>query len=273
MLISQYTTHSLEELSKNGIYKIYHIDKPDVIYIGSARGVGKSLSTKGFYKRFYDHIRSLKKKHHVNCYLQSTVNKYGIEGIRFEIIEFLELKTSDILNRENYYLQTHPGELYNFCRDVFSIKLVRSIKPKISRKGVSNEGCKKEVFVYNKLGNTIYRFDSNLSASKGLNLDIYKIYKYIKKKYIFNDILLTHDEMSVNEILDIFKNFVKRKPKSWATREVIQYSHDWKELKRWESVEFATKDISISASYLFVVIRDEKLYKNFHYKYGKKRKT
>lgn len=106
------TPAMLEQLTSLGIYKIYHVSKTDIFYIGSASGtMGKKKCELGFYKRFREHLKSLEKNKHNSRYLQNVVNKYGIEGLRFEIIEVID--STDrvyILEREQYYLDLlNPG--------------------------------------------------------------------------------------------------------------------------------------------------------------------
>lgn len=106
------TPAMLNQLTSLGVYKIYHVAKADVFYIGSASGTqGKKACQLGFYNRFRQHLRTLEKNKHSSKYLQNVVNKYGIEGLRFEIIEVID--STDrvyILEREQYYLDLlNPG--------------------------------------------------------------------------------------------------------------------------------------------------------------------
>ncbi len=100
------TPGMLEQLTSLGIYKIYHIAKADIFYIGSASGtMGKKTCELGFYNRFRQHLRNLEKNKHDSKYLQNVVNKYGIAGLRFEIIEVINsTDRAYILEREQYYL-------------------------------------------------------------------------------------------------------------------------------------------------------------------------
>lgn len=103
------TGQSLKELTMTGIYKMSHINKKGLFYIGSASNVkGVKDCKKGFYRRFLEHIHFLENKKHSSKFLQNVVNKYGIEGIRFEIIEVIDVlyenNRSFILEREQYYL-------------------------------------------------------------------------------------------------------------------------------------------------------------------------
>ena len=80
-------------ISKNGVYRIYHIDKPHLSYIGSTCREHKKQCKKGCYGRWVEHITLLSKNKHHSKYLQNVVNKYGILGIRFEILLDMEGKS------------------------------------------------------------------------------------------------------------------------------------------------------------------------------------
>ena len=86
----------LDNLTKLGIYKITHLSKIDVSYIGSASGTfnGKKCQ-KGFYRRFLEHLRALENEKHDSKYLQNVVNKYGIDGLRFEIYSCFPMPYGD----------------------------------------------------------------------------------------------------------------------------------------------------------------------------------
>jgi hypothetical protein len=100
------TGESLMELTQCGVYKIHHIKKPKFFYIGSASGIlGKKKSTLGFYRRFLEHLHKLEHNTHSSPFLQNVVNKYGLNGLRFEILEVVDSKDRNtIVEREQYYI-------------------------------------------------------------------------------------------------------------------------------------------------------------------------
>jgi hypothetical protein len=106
------TPAMLNQLTSLGVYKIYHVSKANVFYIGSA-SANRDVKAcqKGFYRRFLEHLHYLEHNKHDSKYLQNVVNKYGIEGLRFEIIEVVNsTDRSYILEREQYYLDLlSPG--------------------------------------------------------------------------------------------------------------------------------------------------------------------
>lgn len=89
--------------NKSGIYIIKNtIDNR--VYIGSAVNLAVRKGT-----HFYD----LRNRKHHNYHLQNFVNKYGIEKISFDVLEFCE--KSILLEREQYYFTQYPDR-FNICK-------------------------------------------------------------------------------------------------------------------------------------------------------------
>lgn len=83
-----------ENKNSSGIYCITNtVDNR--IYIGSC---------KNFRVRKQEHIRNLNKNTHNNIHLQRFVNKYGINSLKFYIIEFSEI--IELVNKEQKYLDS-----------------------------------------------------------------------------------------------------------------------------------------------------------------------
>ena len=103
----EFFNYDIETLGKIGVYSIHHVKYPKNLYVGST-GKRKKCNRKthhGFYKRFYDHVRTLNLNIHHSKYLQNIVNKYGIEGLIFSILEICdELSNEQIFIREQYYI-------------------------------------------------------------------------------------------------------------------------------------------------------------------------
>lgn len=89
---------------RRGIYTITNTYN-DKKYVGSA---------KYFNNRWEIHRRELKTNKHGNHFLQKIYNKYGLENLKFEIIEFVE-DVSKLLEREQYYIDTLKPE-YNILK-------------------------------------------------------------------------------------------------------------------------------------------------------------
>lgn len=107
----------------NGIYKITNT-KNGKFYIGRAEG------KKGFFRRWYEHRRSLRKNSHGCAYLQRSYNKYGESCFTFEVLEvrdygepLADLESEYIVNLEAMWFQkgynmiNKKTEFPNFVRE------------------------------------------------------------------------------------------------------------------------------------------------------------
>lgn len=117
----------------SGIYKITNTVN-NKIYIGS------SINIK---QRIVVHLYDLKTNTHSNKYLQRTYNKYGIDSLKFEILEYTDKE--NLLLREQYYLdtlQSYNSEIgYNLCKIAgstlgFKHSETTKLKMSESKKGV-----------------------------------------------------------------------------------------------------------------------------------------
>lgn len=89
------TNITYDDKGKSGIYCIKTIDLPHKEYIGSA---------KCLYQRFMNHRKDLKQNKHYNGKLQNYYNKYGVNSLIMNIIEFCEYK--DLTKREQFYFDS-----------------------------------------------------------------------------------------------------------------------------------------------------------------------
>jgi group I intron endonuclease len=175
-----YDVSLLEHLTKRGVYKITHVQKPELFYIGSASSYNNKKIQKGFYIRFYHHLKDLRNNKHNSKYLQNVVNKYGIEGIRFEILEIIESTDRKlILEREQYYLDTLKP-VYNSsttarCPTVpFTEERKKAISARfkgIKLPEIVYEQLRVKVYQFSKAGVLIKLHDSIEEASKLTNTD------------------------------------------------------------------------------------------------------
>lgn len=175
------TPQMLEQLTKLGVYKIYHASKASIFYIGSASGTqGKRACEVGFYNRFRQHLRALEKNKHSSKYLQNVVNKYGIDGLRFEIIEVVDsTDRTYILEREQYYLDKLSPE-YNSSKTAKCPTVAYTEERKEAvrqrRKGIpfvesAYERIRKSIKQYDKKGLLIKEYSSIQVASNETNID------------------------------------------------------------------------------------------------------
>lgn len=72
-----------------GIYKI-SVKGTDKVYIGESIKVRSRLRT---------HISDLSKQRHSNPILQNMYNKYGVEALEFEVLEYVEFIDDVLLKR------------------------------------------------------------------------------------------------------------------------------------------------------------------------------
>lgn len=170
-----YDLSLLDNLTKLGIYKISHIDKSNLFYIGSASSTfnGKKCQ-KGFYRRFLEHLRALEHNKHDSKYLQNVVNKYGIEGIRFEILEIVETEDRNvILEKEQYYLDSlNPA--YNSSKTArcptvpYTVERREAASARMKGKKLSEEvynAVKVPIYQFDKQGKFLNKYDSIKEAS------------------------------------------------------------------------------------------------------------
>jgi len=152
----------ITNLSRSGIYLIEHLSKPGLFYIGSASSIiGKKPCEFGFHKRFLQHLRDLEKKKHSSVYLQSVVNKYGIEKIRFKILEVCpNVSRLYILEREQHYIDTLNSS-YNMSKTA-RCPTVPYTEERINKARKRMLGKKLPDEVYSKLRVPVYQFDKNL---------------------------------------------------------------------------------------------------------------
>jgi group I intron endonuclease len=171
----------LDSLTKLGIYKITHLSKKDIFYIGSASGTfnGKKCQ-KGFYRRFLEHLHFLEHDKHTSKYLQNVVNKYGIEGIRFEILEIVETEDRKvILEREQYYLDTlKPAYNSSTTAKCPTVPYTEERKRKVSERFKGRPFVKEaydksivSIFQFNKEGVFLKKYSSIKEASNTNNID------------------------------------------------------------------------------------------------------
>ena len=181
-ILSKFILNTIEELSKIGVYSIHHSSKPNRKYIGSTSKYKSSRAFyhHGFYKRFYDHYRQLLLNQHHSKFLQNTINKYGIEGLVFNIIEICDNQSiKDIREREQYWINKMKP-VYNSFSTIFPKGRIWTQKEKIEQ---SNrlKGTPLSIKAYEKIYKIIYQFSRNgefirewkskAEASKTLKID------------------------------------------------------------------------------------------------------
>lgn len=127
-------SESNEDLKKVGVYTITNLIT-NKIYVGSTKN--------SFYERWRLHFKSLKNNNHHSKKLQFSVNKYGLNNFKFEILEITEREIAN--NIEQYWLNIlNPIKLgYNVSYSVnggcFGCKMSELNKLKISKANKNNK--------------------------------------------------------------------------------------------------------------------------------------
>lgn len=168
------TDASYNDVHQQGIYRIYHIAKPDISYIGSAASSTKWR--RGFRQRWTVHIKELRANIHHSLFLQRVVNKHGIEGLRFEILEICS--SEKCLEREQHWLDIYKpfGEQgYNSCPNAGN-----SLGYRFPEELKSN---RKPICQYSPTGEFIKRWDSLNQASRELNINVSSIKDCCKRRF------------------------------------------------------------------------------------------
>lgn len=140
----------------SGIYKIYFIDTPNKVYIGSS---------KHCEKRKKQHSYELRTDRHINPMLQNAFNKYGLDKFVFEILE--EIDEEMLIEKERFYYKKSIDDglvIYNMIypdihptnngKTRFKKGLIPWNKNKTKKEfsQLSNAGVKKGQLIGNKNG-------------------------------------------------------------------------------------------------------------------------
>ena len=112
-----------------GVYIIWHIDKPTLFYIGG--------STRCIRGRINCHLNKLRKNKHFNKRLQNIVNKYGLDGIEYKILEKIDSDSYEIIaNIEDYYIDLYKQKYGNVI-NAYSNRILGSYGSVLGRKNIS----------------------------------------------------------------------------------------------------------------------------------------
>lgn len=162
-----------EYLDKTGIYSITHTMYAGHVYIGSASKYDKKkYRDVGFLQRWRNHFSSLRRGVHHNYFLQSVVNKYGLSGIRFDVVEFCD--PFMCAERETFHIRKAKETKKTFNFSDFSNPLlgVKQSLYTIEKKVASR---RKVVYQYDLSGNFLQEYISISDASRKNNILVSKI--------------------------------------------------------------------------------------------------
>lgn len=169
----------IDNITMCGVYKMYHISDEESFYIGSTASKGNKKHQNGFYNRWRSHLMNLKVGKHYCKKLQSLVNEFGLNGVRFQIIEIVEV-AENCKFREQFYLDSLKPKLNNSKSATSCLGVKHSIECRLTR----SERTKgkilspnaylaiiKKVYKYDRLGNKLSEYPSIAEASKENGID------------------------------------------------------------------------------------------------------
>lgn len=157
---------------KQGIYLLKIEDKT---YVGSSVNL---------YNRIHFHYYQLKLNKHHSIYLQRVVNKYGIENLKYEILEINDLCIEELRKREEYYMNLHTSEFNT--RNPFTYVLPKEKCNQI-RDTLIRKYLNKEIVIWNKGKGrkyNIYDFSGNQLQTNIDTEEIVSIYKVSNRSVI-----------------------------------------------------------------------------------------
>lgn len=111
---SLFHKESKQSILKCGVYAMHHISFPNTFYVGGTKTVfTKKYKEYGFISRWRHHVCDLKMGIHFNLKLQKNVNEFGLNGIRFKILEICT--PEKVTEREDYYIAQYAKNhnIYN----------------------------------------------------------------------------------------------------------------------------------------------------------------
>lgn len=223
-----------------GIYQIRNVIN-NKIYIGS---------TNNFEKRFKTHFRNLNKQIHPNKYLQSAVNKYGLDNFKFEIVEELE-DCLKLLEREQFYIDKYKNQLYNLTL-------------------IANSGgydvLSKKCYILDLYGNISSIHESIMETSRYLKTHIYSpkvnTSQITKRKY-----RIVTEEFYNNhlELIKSWKSFPSEsleRSKNYKLKQILIYNN-----KEYSSKKELSLELNISPERIRQILNNGSVKFNIQYKY------
>ena len=104
MRLINFTTEKITDLKLTGVYGILHTNNPSILYVGS--------TASSFADRWRKHLSNFRRNSHHSQYLQNVVNKHGMSGLEFFIIDTCDKEI--VLGIEQYWINQLKPE-YNSC--------------------------------------------------------------------------------------------------------------------------------------------------------------
>lgn len=265
----------LTDVSKNGVYMIYHTSKPDKVYIGSTFRTHHKKCRKGIYGRWIEHHSRLINDTHHSIKLQRFINKYGIDGLRFRVLwtcdDCLESEIRKLeLEKINEYDSFKKG--FNCSDETFHPSMSEKARLKSSERMKSKNPMKNKntvkkmietsyknrvfepVLVFTKTGKLVGEFKSITLAAEYLKRDYTNVFRACKGevKTCADHIIIYKHEYNI-ELLDQRMGKIntrkKMSPESIKKRALSQskkvriYKDDFEEI--FESILSASKKLKL----------------------------
>jgi group I intron endonuclease len=213
-------------------------------YIGSASRQGKKYNHQnGFNHRWRGHLNHLKNKTHSSKKLQNAYNKYGIQSIEFEILEYAA--PSQCIEIEQRYIL-----LTDSCKNGYNSRPVAS-----NQLGFKHSSETKEKFS-EKL-QTKQKDRENLAQETILHL--YNLHIPIRqiclKVNLCKDVvskILKHHGVNIKMTAD------------YTRKRIWQYNHITNEfIKEWNGIQNCARELNLSESRIRKSIKFSRTYGEF----------
>jgi group I intron endonuclease len=232
----KYTINDRKIFPKSiGVYKISFINNNGKVYIGS------TSNKNGFYKRWCRHILELSKNISKSPALQNATNKYGVDNMRFEVIE--ECNYKDCIKKEQYYINEYNS--FNF-------------------------GYNSRPFASTNL-ELKYTQEHKNNISKAHKLKRDKYFEIVKNLYFDNLSIKNISiklEVSCEFITRILKenNITIRNNKGIKNIEIYQYDIFGNYIKKFNSIRECARDMNVDTQSINNVLQNKcKHSKNYYY--------
>jgi group I intron endonuclease len=129
-------------MKKAGIYKISSKQFPERTYIGSSVYLNRRKS---------EHFKQLRIGKHINSKMQNHANKYGLDDLVFEVIEYVE-KIDNIIKTEQKYLDVE-NTYFNTCKIAGSTAGIKQSKEIIEHRASFLRGKKYSQEIKDRMSN------------------------------------------------------------------------------------------------------------------------
>jgi group I intron endonuclease len=142
------TFNSKDDVYKCGVYKLFHEKCSEGFYIGSAGSRNYRKGKIGFARRFDIHKSRLKLGNHHSKRLQLICNKFGVEGLKMQIIEICDHSIRK--EREQYYLNI-LNPLFNSATSAFDLTGYKHQEDALLKMSLAKTGVKLTTTARNKI--------------------------------------------------------------------------------------------------------------------------